>query len=87
MSLVPAMRVARSRDPTARAASADTVIAVPTDIAKVEAMPAHIKPRPFATKRTPMAPVQGRMPTASAKVSARFQDHSPCTASAVGMCA
>src|SRR5262245_46757800 len=75
----PAMRSAKPRNPTADAASADTVMAVPTAIAKVENTPAHQSPWLMAKKKTRIAPVQGRMPTAKAMANARFQDHSPCS--------
>ena len=49
--------------PTASAASAATVIAVPSAIRKVEATPAQKMPCASAKTSTTSAPEQGRMPT------------------------
>src|ERR1700744_1450154 len=58
----PASMIARLRDPTESAASADTVSAVPKAIAKVAKIPAHIKPCDAANMMTSKAPVHGLMP-------------------------
>ena len=59
----PASAIARLRDPTDTAASADTVRAVPEAMAKVARISAHIKPCDAANMMTSKAPVQGLMPS------------------------
>ena len=73
----PPRRMASSRDPTASAARAETVMAVPSAMANVAKTPAHSSPCDSANPRTKIAPVHGRMPTAKARPRARVQDQSP----------
>ena len=75
----PATRVARSRDHTAIVARMDTVIAVPIAIVNVANMPAHRMPRLKLNSKTPMAPVQGRMPIENANDQACDQFQGPCS--------
>ena len=58
----PNMRRANSRAPTAAIAISETVIAVPMDIARTAAAPAHETPENRAKTSTRTAPVQGRIP-------------------------
>ena len=54
---------ANSREPSASVASAATVMAVPSAMAKVAATPAQNSPCVSAKTRTRIAPVHGLMPT------------------------
>ena len=84
LSAPPAILVARLREPTAIAASADTVIAVPSAIANAAKTPAHIIPIDDAKISTRIAPLQGRMPIDSASVQASLHDHAPASADGGG---
>jgi len=80
----PAKTIARLREPTDIAASADTVKAVPNAIANVARMPAQIIPCVAAKMMTSNAPVHGRMPIENAMASARLHDRSPFNSSGPG---
>src|SRR5262252_6801461 len=60
---VPPSLSASSREPSASVASAATVMAVPSAMAKVAATPAQNSPCVSAKTRTRIAPVHGLMPT------------------------
>ena len=69
----PAMTTAQFFAVTARIASADTVIAVPSAIANTDITPPSQRPFRKAKVSTMRAPEQGRRPTAATADQAVFQ--------------
>ena len=61
-----------------------TVIAVPSPITKVAAMPAQNRPCASANTSTRIAPEHGRMPTAKIAPSPRCQPPGPASSLGVG---
>ncbi len=84
-SFAPA-RAASSREPTARDASAETVIAVPIAMAKVAATPAQNRPWLSANTRTRIAPEHGLMPTEKTTAAILRHDSCPATSFAPTTC-
>ena len=79
-----AKRIASLRDPTASAASADTVIAVPSAITSVE-ITRPVEAGGGGKEQYQQRSRTGPTPTASASAQARRQDQSPFSAAAAGM--
>ena len=73
---------ASSREPSASVASAATVIAVPSAMAKVAATPAQKRPWVTAKTSTRMAPVQGLMPTENTTAMTLRQENGPASSRA-----
>ena len=69
---------------TATTAMAATVIAVPSPISKVAAMPAQNRPCASANTSTRIAPEQGRMPTVRIAANPRRQPPGPASSLGVG---
>ena len=66
---------------------AATVIAVPSPITRVAAMPAQNMPCASANTRTRIAPEHGRRPTATIAASPRCQPPGPASSVGSGACA
>src|SRR5258707_15690028 len=83
----PERRRASSREPTARAARVETVMAVPNAMATVANMPAQNRLMLNANTSTARAPGQGRIPIENARDQALGHDHWPPSCAGGATCA